>query len=298
MKFSGKLAVAGIVISALGIVISTVLSLAALSQSRSIAVESGSLKKADIHVFLGQAELLPNRRQQIVFGVKKDEVESGLVIAPYTIGIENAGDDKLENTYITFRYNKILDREHLEYLEFKAVGAIVDGAFSRKFSSAGAADYVTYNIPVINPSVTLGIDEPFILYETEVVESVEVEGHATVTYRVAYSINVKVSVSSSSSELQDYDLDISAISSQNLDELQDKYEAEVQSEIDNLRSALSFIDYLSVLLFDNDMKSTVLIYPHNRLYRGDSYSIYYPDVDQIDYRTVWYRPARWRNLFN
>lgn len=282
----------------MGMGLGTFFSLVALSQNRSIAVESGSLKKADIQAFIGQAELLPNKRQQVVFGVNKDEVESGLVIAPYTIRILNAGDKKLENTYVTYRYHKILEREHLENLEVKAVGAVVDGDFSRNFSSTGAADYVTYRMPIINPSVALGIDEPFVLYETKVVDSVELEGYATVTYRVNYSINVDVSVSSSLSELQDYGLDISVISSQDLDELQSKYEAEVQYEIDELRSNLSFIEYLGFLLFDNDMKSTVLIYPHNRLYKGEGYAIYYPDDDQVDYRTAWYKPAVWQKLFD
>ncbi|WP_462164168.1 hypothetical protein [Pseudoalteromonas xiamenensis] len=297
MKVDRKIAVIGLILAALAIIISTILSLAALSQSKSLAVESGSLKKANIHAVISHVDLIPNNLHRIVFGAKQGELDKGVVIAPFTIGIKNDGDKELENLYITYRYHEMLKRDGLELMEFNVAGPLVDNDISRKFSSSGSSDFVTYHIPKLNPSVGVGIDEPFVLYETKFSDSVEMESF-TIPFTVKYSIKFQMSISASSSPHQDYDFNVSVLTANSLNELQNKFIDEViQTEVEELRSGLSTIEYLGVLLFDNNERDAVLIYPHNQKVEHNEAVIFYPNEGKVEYRTLWYKAAKWSELF-
>ena len=297
MNIDRKIAISGIFLAIIAIVISTILSLAALSQSRSIAVESGSLEKPNIRALISHIDLAPTKNHRIVFGAKIGELEKGLVIAPFKIGVQNNGDRRLENLYVTYRYHQMLKRGALEHMTFSVAGAFVDGDMSRKFSSSGTSDYVTYHIPNLNPSVAVGIDEPFVLHETKVSDSVELDNYI-IPFTVNYSIKFQVSISASSTQHQDYDFNVSVLSSESLDDLQDSFVNEViQKEIDELCSETSIIEYLGILLFGNDERDAVLIYPNNQKIGDSDAVIYYPNEGDVEYRTIWYKPASWAKVF-
>ena len=297
MNIDRKISISGLILSILAIAISTILSLAALSQSKSIALESGSLEKPNVRALISHIDLEPEKNHRIIFGAKRDELENGLVIAPFTLGIQNDGDKNLENLYVTYRYHQMLKRGALEHMTFSVAGAFVDGDISRKFSSSGMSDYVTYQIPSLNPSVTVGIDEPFVLHEMKISSSVELD-HYTIPFTVSYYIKFQVSISASSTQHQDYDFDVSVLPSGSLNELQNVFVSEVvKKEMGKLRSETSIIEYLGILLFDNDERDAVLIYPHNQKISESEAVIYYPNEGDVEYRTIWYKPASWTKLF-
>ncbi|CDT97214.1 exported hypothetical protein [Vibrio coralliirubri] len=296
-----KITILSLVVAVIAIIISTVLGFAALSQSESLAIESGSLKKAKVRAAISDIDLDPNKVHKIIFGAKKEEMDKGLVIAPFTVGVQNYGDKKLENLYVTYRYHKHLKREALEYMSLNVAGAFVDGDFSRKFSSSAIFDYVTFHIPTLNPSVSVGIDEPFVLQETKIYDSVRIENDLdpyTVNYTVDFAIKFQVSISSSLTENQDYNFEVSVIPSEDLNELQSKFTKEtIKNEMTEFRNNLSVLEYLGVLLFSNNEREVVLIYPHNQKVGKDNALIFFPNENEVDYRTITYKPALWKMLY-
>jgi hypothetical protein len=297
MKLTERnISVLSLVVAVLSITVSVILGLAALSQNMSIAVDSGTLKKAKIKAFIGDVDLLSGKEHRIIFGSSQKQLDNGLVIAPFTIVVKNIGDEKLENLYLTYRYHKKLKRSVLEHLKYNAAGSFVDGDLIKKFSSSGVTDYITYQLPKLNPSVAVAIDEPFLLKETEVSESVTVDNYFY-TFILRYSIKFQLSISASTSEHQDYDFNVSVIASENLNELQRKFiEQVVVKEMEKLRSKSSIIQYLGVLLFGNEERDAVLIYPKNQRIERDDSVIFIPNDGKVDIRTVWYRPAAWNWL--
>lgn len=283
-------------IAAFSVILATVIGLAALSQAHSIATDSGSFKKAEIKAVIGQAELLHDKNHRIFFGAKKTEMDEGLVIAPFQIGLKNIGDKELTNLYVTFRYNDIFKRDVLENLEYNFSGSIVDGDVHRNFTSSGEMDYVTYHIKSLNPSFAMGLQEPFVLQETRVDDIVEMEGY-NIPYTVTFMIGLQLSISSSTIALQDYHIDIGVVSSESMNDLLSKIKKEIIiDEMKNLRSESSFIHYLGILLFNNAEKEAVLIYPETEKMQVDEAIIYHANDKEIKYKTIWYKVATWDRL--
>ena len=291
-----KVSIISLIVAIVAVVISTIIGLAALSQSNSIAIESGALKKPELHAFIGHVDLLSGKNHRIIFGASNEQMEQGLVISPFAIAIENSGDSILENVYLTYRYHKMLKRSALEHLSFTGSGSFVDGDIVKKFSSSGTTDYVTYHIPKLNPSVALGIDEPFVLHETKVSDTVPYEGYE-LPYTIYYSIKFQMSISASTQEHQDYDFEVSVIDSDSLDNLQKKFtEQVIAEEMDKLRLDSTLIQYLGVLLFNNKQRDAVLVFSENEKVVNGEAVIYFPNEGNVNYRTVWYQPAAWGRL--
>lgn len=289
-----KLSIIGLCLS----FFSFIAAIKASNQSESIAVESGAFKRPNIHAFIDNVNLTEKNVNNIVFGAKKTELNRGLVIAPYTIKIINNGDKNLENLYVTYQYNKFLRREALERMDLNVSGSLVDGYLSRKFSNSPAFDFVTYHFPNINPSVSISIDEPFVLQKTKISDTIKLDDYK-ILYSAYYSIKFKLSISAALFPSQDYNFEVSVVESNDLNDLQANFtEQYIKNEVDQLRAESSMLSYLKKLLFDNEYKSVVLIYPHNKKVGVNDSVIYFPNDNAVEYKTLIYKPASWTMLLH
>lgn len=298
MDVDRRITVFGLYLPATSIGVSIFLSLYSLYKSDSIAIESGAFKKPNIHAYIDQMSLTKHKTNNIVFGVNNIELKRGLVVSTFTINIINNGDKNLENLYMTYRYNNILRRSALENLNLNIYGTVVDGYFSRKFSSSPTFDFVTYHFADVNPSITISIDEPFVLHETKISDVVELENYK-LPYLVYYSIQFQLNIGASIFPHQDYNFDVSVIKSHDLNDLQTKFEEQyLVRKLKNIRERSSALSYLGMLLFGNERQSTVLIYPHNQEIGSGENIVYFPNKGNVEYRTVNYKPASWSMLLH
>ncbi|MBF7065401.1 hypothetical protein [Aliarcobacter butzleri] len=284
-------------ISIISILIAIFIGLYAISENRKLAIESGSLQKPILQAKIGSLYLTQEEEHRIIFGTNEQQQKEGLVISPFTIEVKNAGDKVLENLYVTYRYHSMQKRNVLELLDFNLVGAISQDSISKKFSESGMTQYVSYHIPNINPNVSIGIDEPFVLRETKFYNEIELkDGLLPIT--ITYAFKFQVSISSATVQHQDYNFSATIITSDNLDDLLLKFKNQVISnEIKDFRSQSSFFSYLGTLLFNNIEQKAVLIYPNNTKVENEKAVIFFPEANKVAYRTVWYKLAQWNRLF-
>ncbi len=117
----------GLAVALISVAATVIIGLAALNQSKALAIKSGSLAKPELIAYVGQMALEIGKTHRLIFGVPKSELNNGVVVSPYTIQLKNSGDAKLDNLYLTYRYHNMMKRDVLKkIIKYKMSGTNIN----------------------------------------------------------------------------------------------------------------------------------------------------------------------------
>ncbi len=184
---------------------SMVLAYFAIRSSWEIAEASGSFDKSGIEVGLGGYPLTVGRPNYIVVGSSEISSPNLPVVGVLPFTFRSIGKRSLESLAVSFQYYDNFNRQILEQEDLKIWGAFATMEVKKNTSATANRFFVSYAIAILNPGVTLYIDEPIFLTETYIRDIVSVTTKdgvkMIIPYEASYSKNCGLAVSARDTQI-------------------------------------------------------------------------------------------------
>lgn len=284
-------------------IIGAILAYKAIEVSWEIAKVSGSLDKPAIEVGISGFPLSKTGITRIILGASQlsdaDQVSIGSIPFSFT----SAGKKTAEEINITFQYNKMFNRSALELMESKGTGEFGAATVAHQYSQLSDTSFVSYHLDSLNPGVEAVIADPIFISPTtkniDIPITTKDKIRMIVNARIDFALKYGFTISSKDSPLRSNSIDITMTKIASLEELS-KSEILfniIRSERKNLRSNLSFINYLGGLLFSSKEGKIFLVFcPLNKV-EQQGYKIF-ESSENNQVKVARYPLLSWELLFS
>lgn len=258
--------------------------------------QAGLFRKPQVIIGIGGYPIRPFEESEILFGASKLNNYKETVITQIPFLICNTGDATLENATITFRYNKILQRDVLENLKFKTTGGFDASQIKHSFTNDDNLQYSSYNVPALNPKQALETSEPFFLQKTNLIDTFNAvtsdKKTISAKIKVDFGFSFLVSMYAKDTSVTDYPILLKTTQADSFVSLYDyAITTHINNNINSYRKQATFGQYLKALLFGIPNKTLFIIYAE--LDELENKSLYFanhhPKVGKLSYSPVsWY----------
>jgi hypothetical protein len=273
---SNAIAVASLVVG----LASMVLAYQSIQVSKELANATGSLDKPSIEVGIGGHLLETGKENYILIGSPTIATTKVAAIGVIPFTFKSTGKKSIDSLSISFQYHDLFRRLLLEN-----AGTLISGPFSdqvKKAISRRDKDiFVSYSISSLNPGISMQIEEPFFLEETQLQSSVPVTtkdgAKMSIEYDVTYSRYLGLSVSARDSQFLGYSLSV-AIQRANTPAAlaTGQLTRQIRRKQTDLRTKLGAFQYFIALLSSSPMESAILVFSHQEKIADGNNEIYTP----------------------
>lgn len=267
-----------------------------------LAKATGQFRRPQLTVGFGSLKLDSTAPVELLYGAKDLAQPKAVMIAAIPLVLTNSGDASLDDLTITFRYNKMLQRDLLEELKFEASGSAQAAGIKHTFNQDGEFQYSSYLLPALHPDVAFGLAEPIHLSQTTLDVHVPFETrdhkHGSANVHFDYGIQFLLSITARNTSAINYTFDVSAIPADSIDNLgATALDTRITQRARDVRKAATLPQYLRGLLFGTREESLYLIFPQFDSRPAEDGRVYSARPDpQI--RQMLFRPISWRYLLD
>jgi hypothetical protein len=208
-----------------------------------MAEQSRSFDKPELRLLLGRFELEPGVENRLFLGAPLSEGKAvNYASIPYVI--RNTGQKSAKNIDVTDRFPKLArtQLQDITTFEIEGVGPR-QSQFTQEMKEIGQASYIHYMAEAIDPGITIGLNEPFILDKTEFESDVKLE-HMTARIKVKYALQQLLTVGAEDQLRRDYPVNIVVTDVRNESELIGRVEEALKERLASRRSQLPYLTAL------------------------------------------------------
>ena len=223
MKLNEKINI-GIGISGVVLMIIAIfISVKAIKSNEQIASKSGAFDKSNLTLMFGNFPIILSDNNDTIPIFYGGEFENNSInISGFPFKIYNRGGKDAENVEVIFTFPKLL--HFLKDTNIIKVTLPKYTEFKRDIESLENLDIVMHKIQIINPNLTVGIPQPFILSETQLEGSIDTVSENKIIhfpYEVKFSYFFSSIILNRNSMTQKYLFRYNCRQSKNIDELLD-----------------------------------------------------------------------------
>jgi hypothetical protein len=135
---------------------------------------AGAFDKPELSISFGTLPLNPVGATQVIYGTRLEKNDKCLTLGALPIVVSNSGKTTIEALVVVIRTHKILNRDALNVLNFVKEGPYQSFLIKGDDYSDEVFNYVSYKSDQLNLGMNEGINEPFVVIDS----NIEVETHA------------------------------------------------------------------------------------------------------------------------
>jgi hypothetical protein len=280
---------------------STIFACQSIQVSKEIALESGSLDRSGVEVGIGGFPLSAGKPNFVLIGAPEMSTTKTAAIGSIPFTFKSIGKKSLDSLLVSFQYHDIFNRRLLEIGSDNKITGPSFVEVKKNISESGKGLFVSYSVSTLNPGITLTIEEPVLLEETQLRDSASITANngerLTIDYEVSYSKYFGLLVSLRDRQVLGYPLSISTQKAGSLKELsRGQLTKHIKSQQTQLRSKFNGLSYLIALLSSAPTEVALLVYtPQERLAQG-RLTMYSP-TGQNEVALLRYPLLSWSLLF-
>jgi hypothetical protein len=267
--------------------------------SKNIAVQSGSLDKPVLDVFIGKNNISKSQKNELIIGLDVEKFGNQVVVGGIPVVIHNSGKKSLQDLNIKFSYHKDIGRQALsELMVYEATGGYYAKTADRHFSKMGSMQIASYHFQQLNPQAAVEVIDPLVIAETRYKERIKLNNGVSFTATVDYGIIVEIGVSALDMVPITRKVNVSVINASSLPELQRKHNASIVKSIEELREESRFWEYFKSLIFESSQVNVSYVYPEFELVSINQTEVYEADITATKLQSLNYEARQWGVLFD
>jgi len=217
----------------------------AMMDAHKLAVESGSLDKPNLSLFLGPCELMPKLDNKIILGIP-ETFNNRINIGSLPFVVTNNGKKSAKGVEIIDQFPKFARSQLHDLVSFK-----VEGLFSPSIAEVhpemkeiGNSSYFCYILPSLNPDHGFQFSAPFMLNETQFEGEVDAKTkdnkEIRFRYAVKYGLIEQITISAEDQKPRDFSLTISVSKFKDENDFLHEGVKSLSKDLIERRSKLSF----------------------------------------------------------